>query len=136
MINNHYANPTGTWEMSWDINSRTQELSITVRAKTDKWVGIGFNGQPSMVGADIIVGWVDPNTNEAYISDRTAKYRVMPELDVDLGGRDDVKLQYGYIETDSNGDTWTVISFTRKLGKIPALVYITLLLLLTALNLQ
>ena len=41
---------------SWTLNEDT--IDIQISAKTTGWVGIGFNPETSMLGANIILGYV------------------------------------------------------------------------------
>lgn len=43
-------------QFSWNLNETT--LDIKISAKTTGWVGIGFNPETSMLGANIILGYV------------------------------------------------------------------------------
>ncbi|WP_022669221.1 DOMON domain-containing protein [Desulfospira joergensenii] len=43
-------------DFSWNLNETTMDIRIS--AETTGWVGIGFNPEESMLGANIIIGYV------------------------------------------------------------------------------
>ncbi|VDI22128.1 Hypothetical predicted protein [Mytilus galloprovincialis] len=48
--------------VTWSYNLNTQMISFNVTAAidSDKWMGVGFNGQKEMAGSDALVGWITP----------------------------------------------------------------------------
>jgi len=74
-----YENPDGTYSSTWSINGDT--IFYTITAQTTGWVGLGLSPTGNMPNSDIIVGWVDDNTNAVVVLDRFAYDTVMPVLD-------------------------------------------------------
>ena len=45
-------------QLSWSVNNTDATVSFNLTVLTNGWVGLGFNSKGSMVGADIVVGWI------------------------------------------------------------------------------
>mmetsp|Transcript_5081 Transcript_5081/g.16389 ORF Transcript_5081/g.16389 Transcript_5081/m.16389 type:complete len:593 (-) Transcript_5081:27-1805(-) len=78
----------------WTHDQNSSELAIAVRARTQGWLALGI-ATAGMLGSDIMLGWVDDESGEPYVTDRFARDFVEPGLDVDNGGSDDWQLVTG-----------------------------------------
>lgn len=92
---------------SWSIEG--QDIKVKLSAKTEGWVGIGFDPVDAMEGANIIIGMV--KDGEVKIEDHFGDRKRGHSSDVELGGKSDVKNPAG---KEENGVT--TISFTYPLN--------------------
>jgi hypothetical protein len=79
-----FQNSDGSWVGSWLVSTDTITVTFSGQTRTG-WVGFGINDLPQMVGADVIVGWIDGIGN-ATLTDRTALQQSQPVPDTDIGG--------------------------------------------------
>jgi hypothetical protein len=91
---------------AWSVDGDT--LAVKLSAKTDGWVGIGFNPTKSMQDANFILGYV--KKGEAKIIDEFGDKENGHTSDEKLGGTTDVTLVSG---TEDGGVT--TIEFTMPL---------------------
>lgn len=92
--------------LSWAYDD--ENLYVKVSGKTKSWVGVGFNPEKAMSGANIIVGYV--KKGKVKIEDHYGNRKTGHKSDKKLGGTDDVKDAVG---TEEKGVT--TISFTMPL---------------------
>ncbi|EDV25402.1 uncharacterized protein TRIADDRAFT_55461 [Trichoplax adhaerens] len=93
------------YRLDWTFDRSQKIMTFTVHVKTTGWVGFGISPYTGkMPGSDVVIGWVD-NNGKAYLQDRYATGRTLPELD----SSQDYKLVSG---SESNGTT--AIKFWRK----------------------
>ncbi len=92
---------------SWTIEG--EEIHVQISAKTEGWVGIGFDPEDAMEGAGIIIGAV--KDGQVKIEDHFGDRKRGHSSDEELGGKNDVKNPAG---TEENGVT--TISFTIPLN--------------------
>jgi len=94
-------------QFSWTIEKDL--IHVQLSAKTTGWVGIGFDPENDMQGANIIIGAVKDGTFkiEDHYGDRNRGH----SNDVELGGKNDVINPFG---TEKEGVT--TISFTLPLN--------------------
>ncbi len=77
--------------LDWSIEGET--LAIKIAAKTNGWVGIGFNPESRMKGANIVLGYV--KDGKVKISDDFGHKKTMHKKDTKLGGENNVTLIKG-----------------------------------------
>ena len=93
--------------LDWKIDGET--MAIKLSAKTNGWVGIGFNPESRMKGANIILGYV--KKGEVKISDEFGHKKTMHKKDTKLGGENNVTLIKG-----SEEGKITTLEFTIPLN--------------------
>ena len=98
----HHVSQKGM-DFDWTVNG--ENLDIQIRAKTQGWVGIGFNPTHDMADANIVIGYVKDGKPE--VRDDFGISRTQHKPDNKIGGKDDVKNVSG---TEENGVT--TLSFT------------------------
>jgi hypothetical protein len=88
------------------------EIEFSMAAKTDGWVGVGFSDSPSMINSDVVVGWIDDETNNVTLVDLwIGALRIIPKLDTSFSnGSSDITL----VAASNDEDTTTFV-FRRKL---------------------
>jgi len=91
---------------AWKVAGET--LAVKLTAETEGWVGIGFNPESEMKGANFILGYV--KNGEVKLADDYGTGAYVHKPDTKLGGTDDVTL-VGGAETDGV----TTIEFTIPL---------------------
>lgn len=91
---------------SWSVVG--EELAVKIAAKTEGWVGIGFNPSNKMKDANYVLGYV--KNGKAEISDDFGTRENAHESDEKLGGTSDVVLVGG-----SEEGGITTIEFTMPL---------------------
>ena len=50
------VNPS--YELYWNFDAVTQNLSIAVRVNTTGWIGFGISPNGGMPNSDVVIGWV------------------------------------------------------------------------------
>jgi len=95
------------FSLDWQIDGET--LAIRLSAQTNGWVGIGFNPETRMMGANIIIGYV--KKGKVKISDEFGHKKLKHSKDTKLGGENNVTVVGGSEE----GKT-TTIEFTIPLN--------------------
>jgi hypothetical protein len=93
-------------QFSWAIEG--DKIHVKLSAKTTGWVGIGFDPETAMAGANIIIGAV--KNGKFKVEDHYADRKRGHKNDVKLGGTNDVINTFG-----SEEDGVTTISFTFPL---------------------
>lgn len=98
----------------------TRYVDSTSDAPNSEWFAIGLAESKRMRGSDMYVIRMQPQTTDCLVSDRFARQYAEPELDIQLGGKDDVQqVQYVYTmgnrRSDGNGGAELQCSFTRFL---------------------
>lgn len=86
--------------LKWKIQG--DALDIIVQSPEKGWVGVGFDPQTLMKGADIVLGYVGADGKVA-IQDAYADQLTSHKSDVDLGGTDNVTVIGG--EETASGTT-------------------------------
>jgi hypothetical protein len=81
----------------WAIDAGV--LQVTVIAKTTGWVGVGFEPERKMEGADFVIGYVKDGM--VVIEDHYGVSTRKHQKDTDLGGTDDV-VDTGSLESDGS----------------------------------
>ncbi|XP_008207690.1 MOXD1 homolog 1 [Nasonia vitripennis] len=96
----------GNVVLEWDPTD-DENVTFRVTAKTLGYIGLGFNDKSHMMGADIVLAWVDDHTRIATLLDShgVESNNAAPETDASQ----DVHLLHG-----SQNDTHTVVTFTRR----------------------
>ncbi|GAV04328.1 hypothetical protein RvY_14625 [Ramazzottius varieornatus] len=90
----------------WEYVGPTDEIKFNViSSRPDEWTGIGFNDKRQMPGADILYGWVDPDTAKPTLVDASASAYVTPTRDLRQDGKN---------VTGKRLDQIMSLSFTRK----------------------
>ena len=46
------------YELCWNFDAATQNLSIAVRVNTTGWIGFGISPNGGMPNSDVVIGWV------------------------------------------------------------------------------
>lgn len=92
---------------SWSINGDT--ISIELTAETTSWVGIGFDPENAMEGANIIIGAV--KNGKAKIEDHYGDRKRNHSSDEKLGGTNDVIDPSG---SEENGVTTLTFAIPLK----------------------
>ncbi len=93
-------------QFSWSIEG--DKIHVKLSAKTTGWVGIGFDPEKAMSGANIIIGAV--KNGKFKVEDHYGDRKRGHKNDEKLGGNNDVLNPSG-----SEKDGITVISFTLSL---------------------
>ncbi|KAK9887700.1 hypothetical protein WA026_000021 [Henosepilachna vigintioctopunctata] len=88
---------------------RHQEILFRVEARTRGYVGIGFSPNGGMENADIVIGWVDDNSDKAFLYDCHG----VPKEQGSSPIRDEVD-NYT-LEKGMQNETHTVLEFRRAL---------------------
>eukprot|EP01128_Nolandella_sp_AFSM9_P007026 TRINITY_DN374_c0_g2_i1.p1 TRINITY_DN374_c0_g2~~TRINITY_DN374_c0_g2_i1.p1 ORF type:complete len:1008 (-),score=217.47 TRINITY_DN374_c0_g2_i1:156-2915(-) len=101
------GSPDGKLRIEWKI-VQEEEIEFTLKFKGKGWVSVGLNSAPSMIGADMMIGWVEESG--PVLLDSFSEGHREPTLDTDLDGANDLLLIRG--ET-SNGEV--LFTFRRKL---------------------
>jgi len=91
----------------WALNA--DSIQVRLSAKTDGWVGIGFNPVQEMKGANFILGFV--KDGKADIKDEFGTGMMSHAEDSKLGGKDNITIASG---KEENG--LTEIAFTIPLN--------------------
>jgi hypothetical protein len=108
IITGSVSPPSGDIEIDWTIEG--QEMTWTMRGKTEGWISLGFNPSVAMKDADMAIGWVEGG--EGYLLDCYSTGETGPHPpDTELEGTDDMTL---VDFSESNG--WTSITFSRPLN--------------------
>ncbi|KAK0175590.1 hypothetical protein PV327_009330 [Microctonus hyperodae] len=92
--------------LEWDP-SDDQIVTFRVTAKTLGYIGIGFNENNHMKGADIIIAWVDDHSGEVNLLDSHGDEETNASPITDLS--QDVKILEGV-----QNDTHTIVTFSRS----------------------
>ncbi|OGR22105.1 MAG: DOMON domain-containing protein [Desulfobacterales bacterium RIFOXYA12_FULL_46_15] len=92
-----------SWTLEGDL------IHVQLSAKTEGWVGIGFDPEDAMAGANIIIGAV--KDGQVKIEDHFGDRKRGHSSDEELGGKNDVQNPAG---TEDKG--MTTISFTYPLN--------------------
>ncbi|XP_043278026.1 MOXD1 homolog 2 [Venturia canescens] len=82
-----------------------REITFEVQVKTQGYVGLGFTRDDRQVSADIVIGWVD-NNSQAHLQDRHVKGM---SRDPQMDSSQDYHLLIGY-----ENKTHTVLRFSRE----------------------
>lgn len=82
------------WKLGSDV------IHIQLSAKTDGWVGIGFNPTAEMKDANFVIGYV--KEGKAKVTDHYGNTKRQHQLDEQLGGTDNIKDISG---KEENGST-------------------------------
>ena len=98
-----------TFLFTWSINSEEQLIKFELDVKTTGWVGLGISPTGTMINSDMFIGYIQKD-GKTIMNDRFSTSHLVPSLDTDLGGKDDLTDVTG---TFKNGRT--SISFVRKL---------------------
>ncbi len=93
-------------DFSWNLKESTMDIMIS--AKTTGWVGIGFNPEKAMLGANIILGYV--KKGKVKIEDHFGHQKRAHQSDKKQGGKDHIANPEG---SEENGVT--TLSFTIPL---------------------
>lgn len=93
-------------QFSWSVDE--DNIYVEISAKTKSWVGIGFDPEKAMQGADIVIGYV--KKGKVKIEDHYGNRKTGHQKDTKLGGTNDVKESSG-----SEEGGVTTISFTLPL---------------------
>lgn len=93
--------------LQWRVDGNYTEFIVT--SPRQGWVGVGFDPDVGMRGADIIIGYVETD-GTVVIEDHYGTALTNHESDVSLGGTDDIEIIGG--ERTSNG---TRLHFRRPL---------------------
>eukprot|EP01112_Ceratiomyxa_fruticulosa_P001704 TRINITY_DN1186_c0_g1_i3.p1 TRINITY_DN1186_c0_g1~~TRINITY_DN1186_c0_g1_i3.p1 ORF type:complete len:400 (-),score=54.45 TRINITY_DN1186_c0_g1_i3:173-1372(-) len=99
------------WTLTWFIDCSQQTFNFTLSVKTNGWVGFGIGTHKHMFPSDIIIGFVDDQSNEAFVFDRWSSQYDTPDDDTSLGGFDNILTFSG---SQSNGVT--TLNITRPLS--------------------
>lgn len=80
------------YRLSWRLNVAETEITFLIQARSNGWIGIGFDPLPNtMKGADIILCRIRPENGAGECRDSYAADVGVPTLDTELGGKSDVK---------------------------------------------
>lgn len=96
---------------AWKVDG--DKLAVKLAAKTDGWVGVGFNPSEEMKDANFVLGYV--KKGKAKIIDEFGTTKTTHKSDKKLGGSDDATLVGG---TEEGG--MTTIEFTMPLQSADA----------------
>lgn len=77
-------------KFTWSIDEAAQKITLNLDAETTGWVGIGFSKDGMMSGSDMIMCFIDKNS-QAQCSDRYSSDRKTPQLDSNLNGKSNLE---------------------------------------------
>lgn len=83
-----YQHSLETKKMSFAWTVEGKNLAIKINAKTKGWVGIGFNPQKKMKGANFIIGYV--KKGKVKISDDFGTRTTGHSVDIKKGGKNNI----------------------------------------------
>ena len=66
------VNPS--YELYWNFDSSTQNLSIAVRVNTTGWIGLGISPNGGMPNSDVVIGWVSGGNTIFHVGPRTHQF--------------------------------------------------------------
>jgi len=70
----------GDYLVHWTVDYASKEISFNLTVKTTGWVGFGIGvGFNTMLGGDVVTGWVDDVTRQVYVS-HTFIWPLVPSL--------------------------------------------------------
>jgi len=70
------------WNISLDARDPTNGIiSFAAEVETDGWVGCGISPTGDMIGSDVIIGWVNSETESVSLLDRKAIAHAQPGID-------------------------------------------------------
>eukprot|EP00245_Coleochaete_scutata_P017234 TRINITY_DN834_c0_g4_i1.p1 TRINITY_DN834_c0_g4~~TRINITY_DN834_c0_g4_i1.p1 ORF type:complete len:1008 (-),score=127.44 TRINITY_DN834_c0_g4_i1:889-3912(-) len=101
----------------WQLNQPDSSIRFAIKAKTAGYVALGISEVGAMVGSDIMIGTLEEGMAvviDAFAYNKTQVNGLGSGVVPD--SQQDIKTIAGEEYTDENGDTWTVIEFTRKLN--------------------
>ncbi|XXQ32937.1 DOMON domain containing protein [Plasmodiophora brassicae] len=107
---------TGRWRCGWttDAANNVVELALTLlEPGTRGWIAVGLTKDNPTSGhmmTDSLIGWVD-HIGTPNVFDQFSHAYQQPDLDVNVGGQDNVALVSGHI----NPDNTTTIVMRRRL---------------------
>ena len=58
-----------SYELYWNFDAATQNLSIAVRVQTTGWIGFGISPNGGMPNSDVVIGWVANGMTCFHVSD-------------------------------------------------------------------
>ena len=93
--------------LEWRVDGDMAEFIVTSPAQG--WVGVGFDPESAMRGADFVIGYVE-NDGNVVIEDHYGDRLTNHTADTELGGTDDVELIAGELTNDG-----TMLHFRRPL---------------------
>lgn len=93
--------------LRWRVVDDMAEFIVT--SPEQGWVGVGFDAETVMRGADIIIGYVEPD-GTVVIEDHYGDGLTSHRRDTELGGSDDVEIIGGEVTSDG-----TMLHFRRPL---------------------
>jgi len=78
--------PLGKFKLYWKVQlyndgSKNGVISFAAEVETSGWLGFGISPSGSMIGADVIIGWVNTTTQTVSILDRKAIQHAQPPID-------------------------------------------------------
>ncbi|MCF6807914.1 DOMON domain-containing protein [Thiotrichales bacterium 19S9-12] len=100
---------SGDIYFTYQKSTSDNQMLITMSAKTDGWVSVGFGATNDMKDANIIMGYIDKN-NQAVISNEYGVSQWSHKSISSLDAKSEIKLISG-----SYKDGWTTIRFTMPL---------------------
>lgn len=62
-----YDREDGRYELYWNFDREAETIEFAVRASTTGWVGFGLSPNGGMIGSDVVIGWVDDDSGEAFL---------------------------------------------------------------------
>ena len=55
---NRILNDNPSYKLYWKVNLEEEEINFAVKAETEGWVGFGLSVRPTMIGSDVVIGWI------------------------------------------------------------------------------
>ena len=55
-----------SYELYWDVDEPSRNLSLAVRVNTTGWVGFGVSPNGGMPNSDVVMGWVEDDGTVAF----------------------------------------------------------------------
>ena len=59
------------YQLYWSYDNAEESVSFLVRVETTGWVGLGLSPNGGMIGSDVVIGWVDDNSGDAFFHVRS-----------------------------------------------------------------
>ncbi|OQV12673.1 putative DBH-like monooxygenase protein 1 [Hypsibius exemplaris] len=94
--------------LGWRFNATHMDVEIT--ARTRGWIAVGISPNGQMDQSDVLLGWVDDNTNAVTVQDRWNTVDAKTGVNLLLDGKQDWQLVTGF-----QNDTHTTVRAVRAL---------------------
>lgn len=77
-----------TVNFAWTVEG--ENIHVMLSAKTTSWVGVGFDPEDAMKGANFILGYINKDRDRIKVEDHYGDRRIGHKSDTKLGGTNDI----------------------------------------------